>query len=200
MKLFLLNILYHLKALKIIDWVLSKTISAARDIHVFVEKRKLEEQGSTFGNNLYIDPSVKIRIHKKAKLVIGDNVKILNDSWLIADEGDELLIGNDTFISQNVVISGSVKIGHNTLIAGYVSIIDANHNFSDVNKNIDEQGGNKADILIGNDIWIGTHSVVLQGVVIGSHSVIGANSTVTNNIEEYSIAIGSPAKTIKKRK
>jgi len=177
-----------------------KIRNCADYIHYYVLKKELEERGSSFGRDVYIDPSVKIRIHKNAKLYMGDNVKILNDSWLIANDGDNLTIGNDTFISQNVVISGSVSIGNNSLIAGYVSIIDANHNYSDINNNINLQGGNKSDIKIGNDVWIGTHSVILQGIQIGDHSVVGANSTVTHDIDDYSVAAGSPAKVIKNRR
>jgi acetyltransferase-like isoleucine patch superfamily enzyme len=200
MKLILYNFFYRIGLLSIFDTCLSKMTGLKDDIHLFLIKKKLEKRNSLFGKNTFIDTTVRFRIHEKAKVIIGDNVNILNDSWLIAEEGDEIVIGNNTFISQNVVISGNVKIGSNVLIAGYVSIIDANHNFDDVNKNINEQGGNKRDIEIGSDIWIGSHSVVLQGVKIADHSIIGANSTVTHDVNEYVIVAGSPAKIVKVRK
>ncbi|QHL89493.1 hypothetical protein GU926_17095 [Nibribacter ruber] len=57
----------------------------------------------------------------------------------------------------------------------------------------------KGDIVIGNDVWIGAHSIVLSGVTIGNGAIIGANSVVTKDLPPYSIAVGTPAKVIKYR-
>jgi len=57
----------------------------------------------------------------------------------------------------------------------------------------------KGDIIIEDDVWIGSNSVILSGVKIGRGSIIGAGSVVTKNIPAYSIAVGNPAKVIKKR-
>lgn len=193
------SFLYNIGLLKIIDIILTKLKNFYLSTHFFIQKKKLEKNGSIFGNNCFVDPTVRIDIQGNSRIVIGNNVKILNDSWLITEDNDELIIGDNTFISQNVVISGNVKIGSNVLIAGYVSIIDANHNFDDITKNINEQGGNKLPIVIGNDVWIGTHSIILQGVKIGDHSIIGANTTITKDIEPYSVVIGPKAEVIKRR-
>ena len=53
-------------------------------------------------------------------------------------------------------------------------------------------------VSIGNNVWIGEHVSILPGVTIGEGSVIGANSVVSKSIPPYSIAVGSPAKVIKK--
>ena len=55
-------------------------------------------------------------------------------------------------------------------------------------------------IKIMNDVWIGTGVRILDGVTIGRGSVIGAGSVVTKSIPDYSVAVGAPAKVIKKRK
>lgn len=57
---------------------------------------------------------------------------------------------------------------------------------------------NKNEIFIGDDSWIGTNVVIVGNVKIGKHVVIGANAVVTKDIEEYSVAVGNPAKIIKK--
>ena len=57
----------------------------------------------------------------------------------------------------------------------------------------------KGNTTIGNDVWIGQNATILPGVNIGDGAVIGANSTVGCNIKPYCIAVGNPAKTIKKR-
>ena len=55
----------------------------------------------------------------------------------------------------------------------------------------------KRDVVIGNGSWIGEH-VCIIGASIGRHCVIGANSVVTRDIPDYSVAVGSPAIVIKK--
>lgn len=53
--------------------------------------------------------------------------------------------------------------------------------------------------FIGNDVWIGANTTIIDGVTIGNGAIIGANSTVTKNIPKYAIAVGSPARIIKFR-
>lgn len=57
----------------------------------------------------------------------------------------------------------------------------------------------RGPVIIGNDVWIGTQSIILSGVTIGNGAVVSANSTVTRDIPPYAIAAGSPAKVIKYR-
>jgi len=59
--------------------------------------------------------------------------------------------------------------------------------------------GTKGDIIVGNDVWIGTNAIILSGVNIGDGAVIGACSVVTKDVEPYSIVAGNPAKEIRKR-
>jgi virginiamycin A acetyltransferase len=57
----------------------------------------------------------------------------------------------------------------------------------------------KGDTVIGNDVWIGQYVTILPGIKIGDGAIIAANSTVTKNVEPYSVVGGNPAKFIKKR-
>ena len=57
----------------------------------------------------------------------------------------------------------------------------------------------KKSLEIGSDVWVGGHSIILSGLKIGHGCVIGAGSVVRESLDPYSIAIGNPAKTIKKR-
>lgn len=102
-----------------------------------------------------------------------------------------------------------VKIGSFTSIARNVSIQEFNHNYERlsnyyINQNIlgesfiDDISSSGA-IEIGNDVWIGTHCVILSGVKIGDGAIVAANSVVTKDIPPYAIAAGSPAKVIKYR-
>lgn len=55
-------------------------------------------------------------------------------------------------------------------------------------------------MVIGNDVWIGTRVIIMPGVHIGNHVIIGANSVVTHDIPDYSVAPGSPARVVRNRK
>ena len=57
----------------------------------------------------------------------------------------------------------------------------------------------KGDTVIGNDVWIGQNAVILPGVHIGDGAIIGANSIVGNDVDPYTIVVGNPAKTLRKR-
>lgn len=58
--------------------------------------------------------------------------------------------------------------------------------------------GNKS-VVIGDDVWIGQNAIILPGIHVGKGAVIGAGAIVTKDIPDYSIAVGVPAKVIKKR-
>ncbi len=57
----------------------------------------------------------------------------------------------------------------------------------------------KGDTVISNDVWIGQNAVILPGVHIGDGVIIGANSVVGSDVEPYSIVVGNPAKSLRKR-
>ena len=73
-----------------------------------------------------------------------------------------------------------------------------NHGYEDVTLPPSVQKVNTALITIGDNVWIGANSTITAGVSIGKHAIIGGGSVVTKNIPEYSVAVGNPAKVIKK--
>lgn len=66
-------------------------------------------------------------------------------------------------------------------------------------KDVTNAWDNKGDIIIGNDVWLGYESVVLAGVTIGDGAIIGARSVVIKDVPPYTIVVGVPAKTIRRR-
>lgn len=76
-----------------------------------------------------------------------------------------------------------------------------NHEYRNIKIPIYEQGITYAEngkVIIGEGFWLGTNVVVVGNVHIGKHCVIGANSVVTKDIPDYSVAAGIPAKVIKR--
>src|SRR5690606_32270085 len=94
--------------------------------------------------------------------------------------------------------TGLVDIGNNVLIADKVYISDNLHSYEDVNIPIWKQPIKQLrEVRIGNNSWIG-ENVCIIGANVGNHCVIGANSVVTKDIPDYCIAVGTPAKIIKR--
>lgn len=95
----------------------------------------------------------------------------------------------------------SVEIDDNVLIGSGVHIYVENHRFDNLNIPIIEQGHSQSlKVNIKSNSWIGANTIILPGVNIGKHTVIGAGSVVTKNIDDYSVAVGNPAKMIKRLK
>ena len=110
--------------------------------------------------------------------------------------GDYVDIGKDTIIfSKN-----KVEIGNNVSIAAHCYIIDSNHGTKrDITIQNQPLEYDKDGIKIGNDVWIAAGCKIIKGANIGDGAVIGAMSLVNSKINNYSIAVGQPAKVIKER-
>lgn len=114
---------------------------------------------------------------------------------------ERIVIGDHVGISEYTLLDGDggMRIGNYVRVASHVSVIAFEHNYKDPNTPIKLQGKVSRGIVIEDDCWIGTGARILDGVTIGKGSVIGAGSVVTESIPPYSIAVGVPAKVIKKR-
>lgn len=94
----------------------------------------------------------------------------------------------------NYFSSGHIHFGKKVAIASGVKIISRNHDLYDVWKHTDFK-----DVYIGDYCWIGANAVVLPGVTLGPHTIVGAGSIVTKSFPEgYCVIVGNPARLIKK--
>jgi acetyltransferase-like isoleucine patch superfamily enzyme len=123
---------------------------------------------------------------------------VIEDYAIINNAVGDIVIGNHTRIGVGNTIIGPVTIGNKVNLAQNVVVSGLNHNFGDINQTIVEQGVNTKKIVIHDDVWIGANSVVLAGVTIGEHVVVGGGSVVTKDISPYSVAMGNPARVVKK--
>ncbi len=122
-----------------------------------------------------------------SKISIGENVIIRPGSFLFADPTSG---GAGIIIEDNVLLGSGVHIYTN------------NHEFSNPNVPIIEQGypptTEKNIVVIRTGSWIGAGAIVLPGVEIGQNSIIGAGSVVTKSVPPRVVFAGNPAKIIKK--
>ena len=110
----------------------------------------------------------------------------------------DVVIGDHTRIGLHNTIIGPVEIGNNVNLAQGITVTALNHNFSDTNKRIDEQGVSTNPVTIEDDVWVGANAVILPGVTIGEHCVVAAGAIVTKDVPPHSLVAGVPAKVIKK--
>ena len=131
------------------------------------------------------------------RFVIGKRSVVESYSCVNNAVGD-VVIGDHTRIGLHSTVIGPVSIGSHVNLAQGVTVSALNHNFFETGKRIDEQGITTRQIVIEDDVWIGTNATVLAGVRIGSHSVIAAGAVVTHDIPPHSLAAGVPAQVKRK--
>jgi len=145
-------------------------------------------------------PSYKLRHFTLSKLL---NVKIGVDSSIHygcfvtgSEHGSLIEIGDNSVINRFTYLDGRfpLKIGNNVNISHYTIIQTLTHD-----PDASDFCGVPGNVVIEDHVWIGTRAMIMPGVTIGEGAVIGAGSVVTKDIPPYSIAVGVPAKVIKKR-
>lgn len=162
-----------------------------------------------FEKGSFISPKAKLtRTVLKGSIFIDDFCKI-NEAYLHG----KISIGKNTSLNgphcDIYSAVNEVRIGNFCSIARHVSIQEHNHNYDRLTsyyifqnvlgENVEKDITSKGPIEIGNDVWIGAHSVILSGSAIGDGAVIAANSVVNGDIPPYAIAGGTPARVLKFR-
>lgn len=159
---------------------------------------------------------IKYRLHSNGWVYIGNHTKIVNPKHLhlegenqiapyclICPHGDAFIkLGQGVSIGMfsRLACINEISLGNNVLTGPNIFICDYNHVYEDINRPISLQGniGNDNKVIIDDDCWIGTNVVICGNVHIGKHTVIGANAFVNKDIPSYCVAVGNPAKVVKK--
>lgn len=140
-------------------------------------------------------------IRGAGNIVIGDNFMALGHLYLYAQDGGFVQIGDNCSVNTNVQIGGAfgrIVIGNNVIIAPNVVIRAADHGIrrSAPMRYQPHRGG---QILIEDDVWVGSNAVVTTDVTLARGTVVGAGAVVTRSTEPYSIVAGVPARKIGER-
>lgn len=143
----------------------------------------------------------------KRRILLGSDVRIGPGSVLECINSEaNIFLGNGLRANYRLHIGSNhcVRIGDNVLIASDVYISDHSHGAyrgaiqSEPTTLVNKRPLMTSEVQIGDNVWIGDKVCILPGVAIGNNSIIGACSVVTTDIPENSIAVGAPARVIKK--
>ncbi len=177
-------------------------------------------KGCVFGRNIVFRHPYKVKL--------GDNV-ILDDNLLIDAKGNDnigITLKDEVFIGRNSILSckggdiilddrtnlgancyifssNKVKLGKDVIVAAYTYFVGGgNYNLDQLDIPINQQYNfeGKGGVEIEDNVWVGAHCVILDGVKIGNGSVVAAGAIVSKGVEKMSIIGGIPAKLLNKRK
>ena len=110
-----------------------------------------------------------------------------------------LTVGENCSFNVGVLSIGKVTIGNDVRIAANSQLMGFNHGFERVDIPLCQQAHSSKGIIIEDDVWVGANVIILDGVTIGSHSVLAAGSVITKDVPAYSIVGGCPGKILKNR-
>ena len=143
---------------------------------------------------------IRFQVCKNIFKKCGKNCNIENLAYF--GNGKDIELGDYCGIGTNCRVPSNIIMGNYVMMAPDVLILNANHHFENLDIPMHYQGlDKKTQLVIGDDVWIGTRVIILPSVKrIGNGVIIGAGSVVTNDVQDFSIVAGNPAKVIKFRK
>jgi acetyltransferase-like isoleucine patch superfamily enzyme len=200
--------------------LLIKNNISIRKSFFYLVKVKIDNNNNAYFEATNIEATV-IRVIGKNNLVKANNALISNSNINIKGTNNKLIIENGVKLRSAIIhIRGnncSIQIGKNTSIGGVRLVNVGNDNtisigqnclFSDfieiwasdthtIMNNKDEIINHERPIYIGNNVWIGSHVIILKGVTIQDGSIIGMGTIVTEDIPPNAISVGSPNHTVR---
>lgn len=154
-------------------------------IEDYVEIQALSRQGIRLGNNTSLGRYTVVRSTGNYGGRIGEGFNL----------GDGSSLGPYCYVG----CSGHISIGRNVMIGPRVSFFGENHVFTDISIPVRDQGVEWEPVAIEDNVWIGSHAVILPGVTVGAGAIIASGAVVSKDVPPYAIVGGVPAKIIRFR-
>lgn len=147
-------------------------------------------------------------VHRLARIEpTGGSVRIgancaIHEFACLYGGGGAIALGDHVAIHPFAILygDGNLNVGDNVQISAHVVIVSDNLRYRDAGNLIARQGRDRDGIVIEDDVWIGAHACVLDGVRIARGCVIGAGAVVTKSTAPYGVYVGAPAREIAKRR
>ena len=157
----------------------------------------------SFGARSVLQPP--LRLGGEHRIAVGSDVFVGAGAWLQVLPGPKgdgrIEIGDGTSLAGGCVLSSAlhVRLGQRVLFARNVYVADHRHAFADGTRAVLDQGIEQVEpVTIGDGAWLGENVVVGPGVTIGRGAVIGANAVVLSDVPERTVAVGAPARVVRR--
>ena len=182
----------------IAEKTMPKFANSPKNIRIDLPRKIVNSDRIFLGNNIWFGPNSFLMAIKQYP---GPSMKHPDREVAIQNFNPKIVIGNRVTStgSVQIVAANEVILEDDVLLASNIHINDCSHGYSNANEpyKYQEVSANSS-IVIERGSWVGQNVVILPGVKIGKYSIIGANSVVSRSVPARSIAVGAPAKVIKK--
>lgn len=178
-------------------WMFAHEASAKERREQAAHRRALTASfGVEVADSCYVAPTAAVSGRPGAALKLGENGFVAAHAYVT----DGVRLGDHCTINPFATLRGPITAGDGVRIGAYACLVGFNHGFADTTKPIWRQPHTSKGIVLGDDIWIGSHATILDGVRVGSHSIVAAGAVVTKDVPDYAIVGGNPARVIRLRK
>lgn len=177
--------------------------SMGEDCHIYAGVKIINPQYVHLGNGVQIYSGATLIARGEKGITLGDYTRIKERALLDTErpETGYIKIANNVYIGTGTSLFGhmGLEIGEFSLLAQNITVTPFSHISDDPLDLIIKQGGHCQKVTIGRDCYVGMNTAIMYSGSIGDGSVVGAGAVVNKAIPPYSIAVGVPAKVIKKR-
>lgn len=160
----------------------------------------------TSGACLTLEDGVTINALCRKGIVLGQNVTLrrgttIDCTGVIRELGEGLIVGDYVGMSDGcfIQVRGPVRIGSYVMFGPGVSIFSENHGFNNPEQLLWNEPTVRKGVVIEDNVWVGAKAIILDGVTVGTGSIVAAGCVVTKDVPPYSIVAGVPGKVIKTR-
>lgn len=152
------------------------------------------------GDNVSILGDIDLRNRENGQIIFHDNVTIERDCRFVSAREGRIVIGEDSIVTAFAIINGGadILIGKKCIVGPRASI-NANEHLFARDMNVRDQAFEHAPVVIEDGCWLAANVVINKGVRLARGTVIGSQSVVTKDTEEFCIYAGIPARKIAER-
>lgn len=179
-----------------------KSVSLCRNTYSLFHKHQFARIGkrSYVYHPLFLSGTRYISLGNDVGIWHNARIEVI-DEWNGQHFEPKLNIGNNVLIGQNLhlTLANCIDIEDDVVCTGRVTITDISHNTDDSTLPVLSQGIITKPVRICKGAFLGVNVVVLPGVTIGKHAIVGSSSVVTKDVPNYATVVGAPARIIKTR-
>jgi carbonic anhydrase/acetyltransferase-like protein (isoleucine patch superfamily) len=161
------------------------------------ERERQTERQARLGGSVTLAGDVYVA---ESAAVFCDELRMGERSYIAAHAyvTGTIVLGSDSTINPFAAVRGNITIGDGVRIGAHTSLLAFNHGTAP-DRPVFQQPITALGITVGDDVWIGSNVTVLDGVTIGSHSIVGAGAVVTKDVPTNSVVAGNPARVLRSR-